>query len=94
MGIDSIADRLKSERRDVTVQTSISERDSETLDEFVQWCKDHGVDTNRSGAVRAFLCDGLEVFREERAATQKVADTAPRFDPISQARPIKDQPQA
>lgn len=65
MGMESITNRLKSERRDVTVQASISDRHSELLDKFVDWCDEHGVETSRSGVVRAFTCDALEVFAEE-----------------------------
>lgn len=66
MGISDLTKRLQSERRDVTVQTSISASDADLLDELVVWFNDHGVSTNRSGVLRAMLLDGLTVFAEER----------------------------
>lgn len=66
MGTESITNRLKSERRDVTVQASISEHHSDLLDQFVEWCASLGIKTNRAGAIRAFVCDSLEAFTEFR----------------------------
>ena len=62
--VESITKRLKQERRDVTVQARISAADAETLDRFVDWLSEHGVQTNRSGAIRALVLDGLQVFEE------------------------------
>jgi hypothetical protein len=110
MTIKDISDRLKVERRDVTVQTSISESDSEILDQFVEWCAGHGVNTNRSGVLRAMLLEGLEAFKEE-AATEGAAlkeerrgeeDRKPSPDPgdpgnvrdYFEPRVIRDEPQA
>lgn len=67
MGTESIRKRLAAERRDVTVQASISERHSALLDDFVAWCANHGISTNRASVTRAFLCDALEAFAEEQA---------------------------
>ena len=64
MGIESITKRLRQERRDVTISTSITAADADALDEFVTWLNEHGVKTERAGAVRALVCDGLVAFRE------------------------------
>lgn len=70
MGLDDITKRLQGERRDVTVQTSISASDADLLDEFVEWLIERDVASNRSGVLRAMLLDGLQVFREERDRVQ------------------------
>ena len=67
MGISDLTKRLQSERRDVTVQTSISAADADALDQFVDWLATKGVNSNRSGVLRAMLLDGLEVFKEQLA---------------------------
>lgn len=73
--IESITNRLRAERRDVAVQTSISAADADLLDEFVEFLVSNGVQSNRSGAVRALLLDGLQVYAEfrdvKRAASEK-----------------------
>lgn len=61
--VESITKRLKAQRNDVAVQARITAADSETLDEFVEWLNNHGVQTNRAAAVRALVLDGLEAFR-------------------------------
>lgn len=66
MGINDLTKRLQSERRDVTVQTSISASDADQLDAFVEWLAERGVNSNRSGVLRAMLLDGLSVFADER----------------------------
>lgn len=92
MGIESITNRLKAERRDVTVQTSISAKDSDMLDAFVEFLKANGVEANRSGAVRALLLDGLAVFEEAQAE----AKPNPKAEALENLHPrvIRDEPQA
>lgn len=65
--IDSITARLRSERRDVPISTSLSAFDSDTLDDFVDFLSSHGVPSTRTAAVRALILDGLEAFREFQA---------------------------
>jgi hypothetical protein len=78
MGIESVTNRLRSERRDVTVQTSISAGDADTLDEVVQFFNDNGVQTNRSGVLRAFLLDSLEAFKEVNQEGSQEGITIPK----------------
>lgn len=59
---DSLTDRLKSERRDFTVQTSISAHDSDRLDRLVEWLLERDVQTNRSSIIRALIQEGLDAF--------------------------------
>lgn len=65
--VESITNRLKSQRNDVAVQARITAADSEVLDEFVSWLVSHGVQTNRASAVRALVLDGLEAFKDFQA---------------------------
>lgn len=69
--VESITNRLKSERHDVAVQARISADDAKTLDEFVEWLTEQGVQTNRSSAVRALVLDGLEAFKDFRKPNPK-----------------------
>lgn len=64
MSMQSIANRIKSERRDVTVQTSLSPADAVRLDQLVEWLIAHGAPTNRSSAIRALIVDSLDAFDE------------------------------
>lgn len=68
---ESVTNRLKSERREVAVQARISQSDSETLDEFVDFLDSLGIETSRASAVRALVLDGLEAFKEFKAEAAK-----------------------
>lgn len=68
--VESITKRLKQERRDVAIQARISADDAEILDSFVAWLGERGVQTNRAGAIRALVLDGLQAFVEFRADTE------------------------
>lgn len=101
MTIKDLADRLKVERRDVTVQTAISASDSEVLDQLVEWFQAQGVNTNRSGVLRAVLLDSLEAFKETQAedAASVTTPESPSGDPGDASgyfppRMIRDEPQA
>lgn len=74
--VESITKRLKSERHDVAVQARISARDSELLDEFVDFLSTVGVQSNRSSAVRALVLDGLQAFEEFRVTDLKAEASA------------------
>lgn len=78
--VESITKRLKSERRDVSIQASISAHDADLLDEFVAWLNERGVQTNRSSAVRALVLDGLDAFETVRGE-----QTNPKAEALSNA---------
>ena len=62
---DLLARRPKPERLTVPAQTKLTPSESDTLDEFVQFCVANvkGLEAlTRSAAIRMFVADGLEAF--------------------------------
>ena len=66
MKVTDLAAFQKTERRTVMAQAKLTPSESSDLDEFVEFCRGHGVpDATRSSAIRALVLDGLQVFKEE-----------------------------
>ena len=58
---------MQTERRVVPAHVKLTDGESEELNEFVRFCKKNGIsEATRSSAIRAFILDGLEAFRESR----------------------------
>lgn len=69
MKISELAAFRKEERRTVLAQAKLTKSESDDLDRFVVFCKEHGVpEATRSSAIRALVLDGLEAFKEEESA--------------------------
>jgi hypothetical protein len=67
MKVSELAAFKKAERRSVVAQAKLTPSESGDLDEFVVFCRDHGVpDVTRSSAIRALVLDGLRVFKEDK----------------------------
>ncbi len=63
--VKSLAAFQKAERRTVLAQAKLTPSESQDLDEFVQFCRDRGLEgATRSSAIRALVLDGLQVFKE------------------------------
>lgn len=54
-----------SPRLSATAQAKITEEESAQLDAFVQWCRNRGLPTTRSTAVRTFLRSGLRAVQDQ-----------------------------
>jgi hypothetical protein len=57
--------KKKEERLTHVVQVKITKRESDDLDELVEYMKSEGANATRSSMVRALLVNGLDVYREE-----------------------------
>lgn len=55
----------KPERLSVRTQTKITPSEKELLDEFVDYCRSHGLEVTPSSAQRTFIVNGLRAWREE-----------------------------
>ena len=66
MEVTKLSAFKKAERRSVVAQAKLTPSESTDLDEFVVFCRDHGVpDVTRSSAIRALVLNGLQAFKEE-----------------------------
>jgi len=89
MKVTDLAAFQKSERRSVVAQAKLTPSESRDLDEFVKFCRAHGVpEATRSSAIRALVLDGLQVFKGKQAPDSPAGVTARVVAPAQVARRI------